>query len=161
MGNRQRPGLRLLPLFACAVLSAQSWPTFHSAYQDGLEAQARGDHALAVKAFGRAAAMEPRPGERVHTYGLNFLPYYHPYLRMAESALALGDAATAEAALAESARQGIEPGRQREALLGRLQALKQGPPKQSVKVPPKSEPPAQEAPHPALLKATLPKETPP
>ncbi|BDU75390.1 serine/threonine-protein kinase [Mesoterricola sediminis] len=127
MAHRRGPGFRLLPYTLCAVLSAQSWPTFHSAYQDGLAAQARGDHALAVKAFQRAAAMEPRPGERVHTYGLNFLPIYHPYLRLAESALALGDAATAERALAESERLGLEPPRPREALRARLRALQTPP----------------------------------
>ena len=98
------------PLLLCGVvLSAQAWPTFFSAYQDGLDAQKRGDHALAARAFNRAIALEPQPGTRVKTYGLNFLPRYFPYLRLAESALALGDLAGAEADLrcAEATAQGM------------------------------------------------------
>jgi tRNA A-37 threonylcarbamoyl transferase component Bud32 len=110
----------ILLLSGGPVLLAQAWPTFYSAYEDGLAAQKRGDHALALKAFARAAALSPRPGRRVQTYGLNFLPAYHPYLRMAESALALGNLDLAEAALGDSARFGLEPQPEREALLGRL-----------------------------------------
>jgi hypothetical protein len=107
-------------LLCCAALTAQSWPTFFSAYLDGLDAQKRGDHALACRAFTRAIALEPQPGLRVKTYGLNFLPRYFPYLRLAESALALGDLAGAEAALAQSELRGMEPAPERTALRERL-----------------------------------------
>jgi len=107
-------------LLCCAALTAQSWPTFFSAYLDGLDAQKRGDHGLATRAFARAIALEPQPGLRVKTYGLNFLPRYFPYLRLAESALALGDLAGAEAALAQSELRGMEPAPERAALRERL-----------------------------------------
>jgi hypothetical protein len=111
-------------LLCGATLAAQSWPTFFSAYEDGLDAQRRGDHALAVRAFSRAIALEPQPGARVKTYGLNFLHAYYPYLRLAESCLALGDAGGAEAALAKSRARGAEPVPEREALGARLAALR-------------------------------------
>jgi len=110
-----------VPVLLCAAaLSAQSWPTFFSAYLDGLDAQKRNDHALAARAFARAIALEPQPGKRVKTYGLNFLQDYSPYLRLAESALALGDLAGAEAALAQSERRAVEPAAERNALRERL-----------------------------------------
>jgi len=116
------PVVPVLLLAAAAQLPAQSWTTFYSAYEDGLAAQRQGDPDLAVRAFSRAIALEPSPGNRVKTYGLNFLPAYHPYLRLAEAALASGDIARAEAALKESARLGKEPPAEREALLARLKA---------------------------------------
>lgn len=106
---------------ALLVISAPAWFTFYSAYQDGLEAQQRGDHALAVQAFTRAIALEPRPGIEVKTYGLNFLPTYYPYLHLAESCLARGDAAGAQHALAQSDRYGVEPAAERAALALRIQ----------------------------------------
>ena len=110
-----------VPVLLCAAaLSAQSWPTFFSAYLDGLDAQKRNDHALAARAFARAIALEPQPGKRVKTYGLNFLQDYSPYLRLAESALALGDLAGAEAALTQSERRAVEPATERNALRERL-----------------------------------------
>lgn len=107
------------PQAALLVLAGPAWFTFFSAYQDGLDAQARGDHALAAQAFRRAIAMEPTPGVEVKTYGLNFFPTYYPYLRLAESALALGDLAGAERALALSGRIGREPASERDALWAR------------------------------------------
>jgi len=112
-------------VFLCgATLAAQSWPTFFSAYEDGLEARQRGDHALAARAFSRAIALEPQPLSQVKTYGLNYLYAYYPYLRLAESRLALGDLAGAEAALAQSRARGAEPVREREALAARLTSLR-------------------------------------
>jgi Protein kinase domain len=105
-------------------LAAQSWPTFFSAYEDGLAAQSRGDHALAAKAFARAASLNPRPGRSVRTYGLNYLSTYYPYLRLAESQLALADPDAAEAALKQSAALGLEPPGEREGLVGRLKSLR-------------------------------------
>jgi hypothetical protein len=103
-----------------APLHGQSWTTFYSAYEDGQKALGQGDPALAMKAYRRAIALAPEPGARVKTYGLNFLSAYHPYLRLAEAALAAGDLGQAQAALAESAARGAEPQDQREALLARL-----------------------------------------
>ncbi len=106
-------------------LAAQTWPTFFSAYEDGLAAQGRGEQALAARAFTRAIALHPQPGKGVRTYGLNFLPAYHPYLRLAEAQLALGDLEAAEAALKQSSALGGEPPSEREALSTRLRALRE------------------------------------
>ncbi len=144
-----RPLIPALLTFAAMAGSAQSWTTFYSAYEDGLEAQRKGDHATAALAFARAAALSPVPGSRVKTYGLNFLPTYHPYLRCAESCLALGDLKGAEAALKESASQGREPATEREALFARLrQAQARAQPKATV--PPGTAPAAAAAPAPAV-----------
>jgi hypothetical protein len=106
-------------------LAAQAWPTFFSAYEDGLAAQGRGEHALAARAFARAIALNPRPGKGVRTYGLNFLPVYHPYLRLAEVQLALGDLDAAEGALKQSGALGGEPQAEREVLGARLRTLRE------------------------------------
>lgn len=121
------------------VLAAQGWVTFYSAYEDGLEAQRRGDHALAVRAFSQAIAMQPRPGRQVKTYGLNFLATYHPYLRLTESRLALLELPEAEAALKHSEALGLEPGEERRALAVRLHMLQAAVPAVGV---PKSAPAA-------------------
>ena len=139
-------------LAAAPALLAQSWTTYYSAYEDGLAAQVHGDHALAMKAFARAAALEPNPGVRVKTYGLNFLPTYFPYLRLADSALAIGDLARAESALRDSARLGREPSGEREALLARLnqaQLAVAKPPPAPLPQPPVPSVPAQTRPVPA------------
>lgn len=136
-------------LLAACVLQAQTWGTFHAAYQDGLAAQARGDHTLAVKAFTQAAALQPTPGTRVHTYALNFLPTYYPYLRLAESALALGDLARAEAALANPASVAGEPAAQREALLARIRLRVAYAPVTVSAAPPAAQPVPAKAPAPA------------
>lgn len=119
----------LLRAIAAALVSlplaAQTWPTFFSAYEDGLAAQGRGEQALAARAFTRAIALHPQPGKGVRTYGLNFLPAYHPYLRLAEAQLALGDLEAAEAVLKQSSALGGEPPPEREALSARLRALRE------------------------------------
>ena len=119
------PRLIAATFLASLTLTAQSWPTFFSAYEDGLAAQSRGDHALAIRAFSRAASLNPRPGKGVRTYGLNYLPSYFPYLRLAESSLATGDLEAAEASLRQSASFGTEPQAEREALSGKVHALKE------------------------------------
>ena len=111
-------------LLVSLPLLAQSWPTFFSAYEDGLAAQARGDHALAVKAFARASSLNPRPGQRVRTYGLNFLPTYHPYLRLAESNISLSQLDAAEATLKQSEAYGLEPPAEREGLAAKVRTLR-------------------------------------
>ncbi len=112
-------------LLASLPAAAQSWPTFYSAYEDGLAAQTRGDHAMAVRAFARAATLNSNPGRRVRTYGMNFLPTYFPYLRLAESAVVLGDLESAEAALKQSGSLGVEPREERDALSGKVRVMKE------------------------------------
>jgi Protein kinase domain len=112
-------------LIASLPVAAQSWPTFYSAYEDGLAAQTRGDHAMAVRAFARAASLNSSPGRRVRTYGMNFLPTYYPYLRLAESAIAVGDLESAETALKQSASLGVEPQEERAALSGKVRVIKE------------------------------------
>jgi hypothetical protein len=136
-----------------SVLLAQGWPTFYSAYEDGLKAQGKGEHHAAIDAFSKAAAMEPRPGTRVRTYGLNYLPTYYPYLRMAESQLALGNLAAAERSLEISKSLGLEPAGERESLLGRLRSMNPAP----VAIPAKHESIASPSgPLPAPVTETLP-----
>ena len=152
----RRPVFAALLLTAAPCLLAQSWTTFYSAYEDGLAAQKQGDHGAAVRAFSRAIALEPTPGSRVKTYGLNFLAAYHPYLRMAESTLALGDLSRAESVLKDSARLGREPAAERDALLARLRLAQQAATKPTPVPPPAQQPqtqpvpaaPAQPAPQP-------------
>lgn len=135
-------------LLAAAVPAlAQAWPTFYSAYEDGLAAQARGDHARAVQAFQRAIALNPAPGREVRTYGLNFLALYAPYLRLAESQMALGDLSGAAATLARSEALGGEPAAERQALRARLQGLQAR--AAQAAAPPSAPPPAQPMPRPA------------
>lgn len=129
-------------LGVAASLAAQGWTTFYSAYEDGLAALARGDHAQALRAFERAAQLAPDPGARVKTYGLNFLSNYHPYLRQAEAALALGDLDRAERALQESARRAAEPAAAREALVQRLRQARAA---REVAAKPKEPPPPAKA----------------
>lgn len=128
---------------ALLALAAPTWFAFYTAYQDGLQAQRRGDHALAIRAFTRAIQLQPRPGTSVPTYGLNFLDTYHPYLRLAESCLALGDLRAAEQALAQSERFGAEPAGERAMLRQRIQARLAPPPE-----PPSYPRPSQPAPNP-------------
>ena len=116
-----------LAILLVQILSAQGWVTFYSAYEDGLSAQKRGDHAYAIRAFSQAIALQSRPGNHIKTYGLNFLATYHPYLRLAESRMVLQDLAGAEAALTQSQALGLEPAPEREALWVRLRRLKPQP----------------------------------
>lgn len=134
---------RITPCFLVFCLSplAQEGGTFYEAYGDGLAAQARGDSTTAIRLFQRAIALEPRPGNKVKTYGMNFITY-HPYLRLTESALAAGNPDLATRALADSARMGLEPGGTRAALQQRLDQLRSAakPPetRMEVKAEPKS-----------------------
>ncbi len=138
------PRLSFCLLAGSISVLAQSWPTFFSAYQDGLAAQAQADHALATRAFARAIALNPNPGLRVKTYGLNFQPTYFPYLRLAESQLALGDLAGAEASLRTSATLNLEPAPERDTLstrLRRLRAQASGPTQPSTLAAPETQKP--------------------
>lgn len=110
----------VLILALVPALLVQGWTTFYSAYEDGLDAQRRGEYAAALRAYAFAVERRPEPGIRVKTYGLTFLPEYFPYLRQAECALALGDLERAERSLRESEKWAKEPPAQREALSLRL-----------------------------------------
>ena len=118
--------LMVVFLAGWAPLSAQGWCNFYSAYQDGLDAQREGDDPKALAAFQAACHFRPLPAERVLTYGMNYLEPYHPYLHVAETALALGQFETAEGALSTSRRLGLEPRGQWEALARRLLANRPG-----------------------------------
>jgi hypothetical protein len=133
-----------------APARAQDW---HEAYRAGVSAMARGDHAGAVTALRRAIALRPEPGRNVVTYGTNLEPRYFPYLRLAESHLALGELDPARDALRRSASWGDrEPAEEREKLLARLESL----------VTPKPAPPAPSptASPPVTTQAPAPVETP-
>lgn len=146
-------------LLVSLPLAAQAWPTFFSAYEDGLAAQGRGEHALSARAFARAIALNPHAGKGVRTYGLNFLPAYHPYLRLAEVQLALGDLESAEAALKQSAAMGGEPQAEREALAGKLRSQREARAKaaQAIQERPLAERPAEKSPSlPAAMPAAGP-----
>jgi outer membrane biosynthesis protein TonB len=154
------PVATALFLTAAPCLLGQSWTTFYSAYEDGLAAQKQGDHAQAIRAFARAVSLEPNPGSRVKTYGLNFLPSYHPYLRIAESALALGDLTRADSALKDSVRFGKEPAGEREALLARLRQAQQAAAKPAPQPAPVVSVPAQAQPPPVQAQPAPPQPVP-
>ena len=124
--------------------AAQDW---HEAYRAGVSAMARGEHARAVEALRRAVALRPEPGRNVLTYGTNVEPRYFPYLRLAESHLAIGQLDEAREALATSASWGREPAEERQRLSARLEAMAQ--PKASAPAPtPLATPPVVPAPAP-------------
>jgi hypothetical protein len=118
--------VRLHPLlaFLAGVFIASSGSAaadeWHESYRAGLQAQRRGDHAAAVERFRAAIAGRPEPGRNVLTYGTNFEPRYYPYLRLAESLIALGQIDAARQALDTSAKWGREPADERQKLAARL-----------------------------------------
>lgn len=133
----------LMPVFlgSAMVLSGQSQATWYAAYEDGLALQAKGQQAAALAAFQRAAALRPQPGNRVLTYGMNFLDSYHPWLRIAQCALSVGQLDLAQEALSRSALFGKEPAGERDRLQQRLSTLKTPPVVQST--PPQAQPTVQ------------------
>ncbi len=156
MGMSPRPTFTVIlvgAVLSVGHLCAQGWTTWYSAYEDGLDAQKRGDFANALKAFQFAVGQRPGPGAQVKTYAANFISYY-PYLRIAECALALGDLDRCERALADSARFGSEPAALRAALTQRLTAARAAlKPKEQAALPkpdePKPKPIPVESPRPA------------
>jgi hypothetical protein len=112
-------GLAIACSLCAATVAAEEW---HEAYRAGVSAQTRGDHAAAVERLRRAIALRPEPGRNVVTYGTNFEPRYYPYLRLAESLLALGQVDAAREALETSARWAREPAEERQRLMARVQA---------------------------------------
>lgn len=116
--------LPALILGLAGPLAAQSQATWYAAYEDGLGFQAKGKSAAALAAFQRAAELRPQPGNRVLTYGMNFLDAYHPWLKIAQCAMAVKDLDTAEEALKRSTSYGKEPAAERQALQQKLAALR-------------------------------------
>jgi hypothetical protein len=104
-------------------LGAQNQTTFGQAYEEGLGAQKRGDHAFAVTAFRRALELHPQSSARLLTYGNNIISYY-PQVYLAESLLALGKLDEAAQALDASAKSKVEPTSLREKAEQRLKDLR-------------------------------------
>jgi hypothetical protein len=98
---------------------AEEW---YEAYQAGVAALKRGDHARAAERLGRAIALRPEPGRNVVTYGTNFEARYYPYLYLAEACLALGRLEKAREALEASATWAREPAGDRQKLQAQLEA---------------------------------------
>jgi Protein kinase domain/PEGA domain len=112
-------GLLALGCLVPAIASAQPW---HELYAGGVAALRNGEPRRAVDLLRRAIEKRPEPGVRVPTYGTNFEPHYFPYLRLAEAYLLLGAVEDADKALRTSARLGVEPAEERQALAERVRA---------------------------------------
>jgi len=114
--------MRRLPLLLATVpLLAQQQPTFHAAWQDGLEAERGGRWAEAAAAYRRALELRPESAARVVIYGNNLLFDYYPRTHLARCLVELGDLGGAEAELRKADR---EPAEGREALAKRLHELR-------------------------------------
>ncbi|MGE0455214.1 MAG: protein kinase [Vicinamibacteria bacterium] len=110
--------------FALALLcaapraAAQEW---FDAYERGVRALREGRGVQAVLLLERAARLRPEPGSNVITYGTNRIERYHPYLRLAEAFLLVGDLPSAREALRSSELRGKEPAPERAALAQKLE----------------------------------------
>ena len=113
--------MRWLQLFLAVPLMAQQQPTFHAAWQDGLEAERNARWAEALAAFRRAAELRPTPSPRIIIYGNNLLLGYYPHSHMARCLVELGDLNGAESALQKASH---EPAADREALAHRIRDLR-------------------------------------
>lgn len=102
-------------------LLAQQQPTFHAAWQDGLEAEQAGRWAEAAAAFRRALELRPAPASRVVIYGNNLLMGYYPRTHLARCLVELGDLDHAEQELQKA---GGEPAAGREPLMRRIHDLR-------------------------------------
>ena len=111
--------LLVLGGLAPSTTEAQQW---HELYTDGLTALQNRQGQRAVELLERAIEERPQPGRLVPTYGTNFVPRYFPHLRLAEAYLLRGAAESAADALRVSARFGIEPVEEREAIEARVRA---------------------------------------
>ena len=130
----------MLPPALPALILLQAQPTFYAAWEDGWDAERRGQFAQALAAYQRATELRPRSAARVIIYGNNLLQGYYPYTRLARCRLELGLREAAEEALAQAEHEG-EPAEERAALQARLKA---------------SHPPKEVAPAPAAPRAPLP-----
>ena len=102
-----------------SMTAAQEW---HELYSDGVAGLRNGQAQEAVGLLARAIEEQPEPGVLVPTYGTNFVPQYFPYLRLAEAYLLLDAVEDAAETLLVSARLGIEPADERQALEARVSA---------------------------------------
>lgn len=113
--------MRGIALLLAVPLLAQQQPTFHAAWQDGLEAERNGHWGEALGAFRRAVELRPTPSPRIVIYGNNLLLGYFPHIHITRCLLELGDLKAAEAELQKAAH---EPAAEREALAQRLHDLR-------------------------------------
>jgi len=111
-------GLSLL--IAPVGARAEEW---FDAYDRALQALKQKKATRAVELLERAIRMRPEPGTNIITYGTNRLDAYHPYLRLAEAHLLLGDAEAAAEALRRSETQGKEPAAERARLAAEVGAV--------------------------------------
>lgn len=107
---RRRTYDLLLPLLLwitwAAPLSGAQW---YDEYYDGLNALRNREAGKAAGCFERAIRKRPEPGEHLLTYGTNSIEHYHPYLRLAEAQVMLGQLDAAHATLLQSVAIGKEP----------------------------------------------------
>ena len=145
MGNPLLLGL--LP----ALVLAQSQPTFYAAWEDGQEAERRGQFETALADYQRATELRPRSSAHVIIYGNNVLAGYYPYTRIAKCCLELSKWESAEKALAQAEGEG-EPPAERKLLTQRWREsvpAKPLPPTAPVPIPNISTQPMLSAPAPA------------
>lgn len=157
--------MRWTPLLLAAPLLAQQQPTFHAAWQDGLDAERAGRWAEALAAYRRARELRPAASARIVIYGNNLLLGYYPRTRIARCLLELGDPAGAEAELRQAQ---AEPLAERETVARRIreQRLRALPIQAQPQAPSQAPVPERESPpHQGGTAAppanTLPKEPPP
>lgn len=80
-------------LTVCVFLAAVfvfSETTFYEAYRMGLLLESKGQWVAAREHFLEAVSMNPTPGRRIKTYGLNFVREYDPYFQLTVCELHLG-----------------------------------------------------------------------
>jgi tetratricopeptide (TPR) repeat protein len=101
--------LTLVPGLAGPVL-AEEW---YDAWDRALGELEQHAPAKAVADLDRAIRLRPEPGQNLITYGTNAVRHYHPYLRLADAYLMLGDPVAAREALRRSQEIGGEPALER------------------------------------------------
>jgi hypothetical protein len=131
---------------------AQEW---YELYANGERALRSNQPQRAADLLQRAIQRRPQPGLNVPTYGTNFEPRYFPYLRLAEAQLRLEAFEDALRTLGTSARLGVEPGAERNALEARVKAAMD-----ARRPPPKPVPPPAASPPPDPALAQPPAATP-
>jgi Protein kinase domain len=103
-----------LPLGLAAIgaaffvgFSVQAQTTFYEAWETGLAQERAGAWSEARTSFQRAKALHPEPGQRVRSYGLNFIEQYDPDLHLARTAIRLGRLDEAKTHLAAAQKAGV------------------------------------------------------
>ncbi|MBI2841245.1 MAG: protein kinase [Acidobacteria bacterium] len=102
--------LVLLSIAWAAPLRGAQW---YDEYYDGIRALGNHEAAKATSCFQRAIKKRPDPGEHLLTYGTNSIEHYHPYLRLAEAQVMLGQLDAARGTLLQSVAIGKEPAPER------------------------------------------------